>query len=251
MEARIGVFICDCRGTLKNIDFPELRERVAGLPDVVYVAVRPDLCLEEGLKAITSAIGKEGIDRVVVAACSPEVKGEKFRRAVQEAGLNPGLVSWANIREQCSWVHEGDVTGKAFSLIRMAVNKAKLLGPLRREEVPVNRKVLVIGGGFSGMKVALELSRLGIEATLVERKPAVGGRLQEMAWLSGLGISPGGLADSLAESVVGSGSIEVLTSAEVARVEGTAGDFRVEIRRGEDKLSRSFGAIVLASGHRM
>lgn len=250
MEAKTGVFLCDCGRSLKNIDFTLLRGRVARLPGVVFIDLRSDLCLKEGLEALSAAVAlqREGIDRVVIAACSPLARGETLRNALEEAGLAPNLIAWANLREQCSWAHDGDVTPKALSLIEMALGKARLLQPLKKAQIPVEQKVLIIGGGFSGLKAALELSRLGMGATLVEKGPQLGGRLREIESLYAGQASPGAMVSSLAQCALESG-IEALTSAEVIGVEGTAGDFRVEIERDGERLRRTFGAIILAPGY--
>lgn len=249
MEAKTGVFLCDCGRSLKNIDFARLRRRAATLPGVAYTELRSDLCLKGGLEAMVSALQREGIERAVIAACSPQAKGQVFSKALQQAGLDSNLISWANLREQCSWAHDGDVTPKALSLMEMAARKARLLSPLKKAEIPVNQRALIIGGGFSGMKAALELSQLGIKATLVERESGLGGRLKEIESIYGLEPSQREMVSSLAKRTLADGNIEVLTGAQVIGVEGAAGDFKAEIKRNGERLRRNFGAIVLASGY--
>jgi len=225
---RIGVFICNCGGSLKNIDFGELRERVKRLPDVSYVDLSSSLCLKEGLEGLASAIKSEKLDRVVIAACSPALSAELFREAVAKAGLDPETLSIANIREGCSWAHEGDVTGKAAELIAMAVSRARLLKGIERERFGIARDVLVIGGGEVGMKTALRLSRLGLKVTMVED-----------GYKSEIKAEPGFRPPE-------EGRIEILTGASVAEVKGHVGDFRVRIETADGKVERRFGAIVLA-----
>lgn len=248
MQPEIGVFICDCGKTLKNIDFPGLRARVASLPNVVYAVLRSDLCLKEGLEAMLCSIKEKDISRVVIAACSPNIKETRFQSALEEAGLESNLHTWANLREQCSWAHHDDATLKAFSLIKMAVSKAQLLHPLKKEQVPVNQRALIIGGGFSGLKVALELSELGINATLVETKSELGGRLKQVESIYAKAPDPSELVSSLAKRVVETDCIEVLTSTEITGVKGTAGHFEISMKRNGEALRRTFGAIVVASG---
>jgi len=250
MPVKIGLFLCDCGGSLRNIDFPKIRENLAKLEDIAFVEISHNLCLEEGKKAIASRILGENVIRVVIAACSPELCEDKFMRLLEGLGLNPNLLSIANIREQCSWAHERDVTKKALELIRMAVNKARLLQAVERGEVPVNKEVLVVGGGFSGVKSALELSQLGIRTTIVERESALGGKLRELGGFYGVETSPKEMLGSMIKAIEEDKNIEVLTSAEVARVQGGAGDFTVRIRKGGKESSRSFGAIIFATGYR-
>ena len=250
MQVKIGIFLCDCGGSLRNIDFPKIRGNLEKLEGVAFVDISHNLCLEEGGKALASRILSEDINRVVIAACSPELCEHNFMRLLESLRLNPNFLSIANIREQCSWAHKEDVTGKALELLRMAINKARLLQPLERKEVPVNQEVLVVGGGFSGMKSALELSQLGLRATLVEKGSALGGKLSELEGFYGLGASPKEMLGSMTRAIEEGKNIEVLTSAEVTRVEGEVGNFTVRIRRGGEEFSRSFGAIIFATGYR-
>ena len=249
MQVRVGIFLCNCGESLKNIDFSKVKEGVEKFQDVVHVDLNRFLCLKEGCEEMLSAIRERNINRVVVAACSPELKQNVFHKAIEEAGLNSNLLSMANIREQCSWAHQGDVTGKALELTKMSANKARFLQPVETGEVTVNNEVLVVGGGFSGMKSALELTKLNLRVTLVERESALGGRLLESESFYGIEITPEQMLGSMREAIEADENIEVLTPAEVTGVEGKAGDFRVELRRNGEKLLRSFGAIVLASGY--
>jgi heterodisulfide reductase subunit A len=250
MQVKIGLFLCNCGESLKNIDLPKIRGILAKLEDIAFVDISHNLCLEEGEKAIASRILRENVNRVVIAACSPELYEDKFMRLLEGLGLNPNLLSIANIREQCSWAHEGDVTEKALELIRMAVNKARLLQAVERGEVPVNKEVLVVGGGFSGMKSALELSQLGIRTTMVERESTLGGKLRELGGFYGVETSPKEMLGSMIKAIEEDKNIEVLTSTEVARVQGKVGDFAVRIRKGGKEFSRSFGAIIFATEYR-
>jgi len=249
MQVRIGIFLCDCGKSLNNIGFPKVKERTEKFQDVVYVDLGSSLCLEESQEKMLSAIREKDINRVVIAGCSPELKESAFGKALEEAGLNFNFLSMANIREQCSWAHEGDVTDKALELIRMAVNKARFLQSVEKKDIPVNNEVLVVGGGFSGMKSTLELSRLGLRTTLVEREAVLGGKLGEFESFYGFETTPEEMLSSMRKAVGESGGIKVLTSAEVTKVKGQAGDFTVRIGRGEEKVSQSFGAIIFATGY--
>ena len=174
METRIGVFLCNCGGAIRNIDFDTVVKKVAKLPGVTSVNLSSALCFEEGKAKMLSCIKEEKIDKVVVAACSPEFQEQAFREVLEKAGLNSHLLAMVNIREQCSWAHEGNVTEKAVELVKMAVNRVRLLQPLEKKELPVNREVLVVGSGFSAINAALQLSRVGLRTTLLEKEAVLG-----------------------------------------------------------------------------
>ncbi len=229
---------------MKNIDFDAVAEKVARMPGVTCVNLVSHLCLDEGREKMIASIREENLDRVIVAACSPEFKEHIFRQALEDAGLNGHLLAMANIREQCSWAHEGDVTEKAVELIKMATNRARLLQPLERKELPVNREVLVIGGGFSAIDTALHLSRLGLRTTLLEKEAVLGTGTGEWQSLHGFDNS------SMTAAVEGDRNIDVLASARMTAAEGTIGDFTVTITREGEEISRKYGAIVLATGFR-
>ena len=243
METRIGVFLCNCGGAIKNIDFNAIAKKVAKLPGVTCVNLSSVLCLEEGRKKMLSSIQEENIERVVVAACSPEFSEHIFREVLERSGLNGHLLSMANIREQCSWAHEGDVTEKAVELVKMAVNRVRLLQSVEKKELPVSKEVLVVGGGSSAINAALQLSRVGLRTTLLEKGTVLGdgpGKLESF-----YGFDP----SSMIGAVEGDGNIEVFTSAQITAVDGKIGDFKVGIRKDGEEILRKYGAIVLATGY--
>ena len=241
METKIGVFLCNCGAAIKNIDFDAVAEEVAKSPGIACVNLSSDLCLEEGRKKMLSRIKEGNIERVVVAGCSPEFSEHIFREILEESGVNGNLLSMANIREQCSWAHEGDVTEKAVELVKMAVNRVRLLQPVEKKELAVNKEVLVVGGGFSAISAALQLSRIGLRTTLLEEEAVLGDRPGKLE--SFYGVDPGAAIGA----VEGDRNIEILTSAEMTALEGKIGDFKVGIRREGQEVLRKYGAIVLAT----
>ena len=241
METKTGVFLCNCGGAIKNIDFDALVRKVAKFPGVSCVNLSSNLCLEEGKKKMISCIKGESIERVVVAACSPEFQEHAFRKVLEEAGLNGQLLSMANIREQCSWAHEGDVTQKAAELVKMAVDRARVLQPVEKKELAVNKEVLVVGGGFSAINAALQLSRVGLRTTLLVKEPVLGGGPGKLENFHGFDPS------SMISGADVDKNIEILTSAQMTAVEGTIGDFRVGISKDGEEILRKYGAIVLAT----
>ena len=142
------------------------------------------MCSDPGQESlIQNDIKQKGVNRVVVAACSPRLHEPTFRRAIKEAGLNPYLFEFANIREHDSWVHMNEpeaATEKAKDLVRMAVAKARLLESLESETVGVTNQALVIGAGVAGIQAALDLGDMGFKTYLVEKNPTIGGRMAQL-----------------------------------------------------------------------
>ncbi len=162
---RIGVIVCHCGSNIAGVvDCPGVREYAAGLPGVVHAEEALFACSQDAQERLAKLIAERGLNRVVVAACTPRTHEPLFQETLQAAGLNKYLLEMANIRNQCSWVHGGDhhaATVKARDLVRMAVAKAGLLAPLREQELAVNRRALVVGGGLAGMSAALSLAGQG------------------------------------------------------------------------------------------
>lgn len=176
---RIGVYVCRCGSNIGGIvDCASVAEYAERLPGVVICRNQGYTCSEPGQNQIKNDICEYGINRVVVASCSPRLHEATFRQCVCEAGLNPYLMEMANIREQCSWVHghdPGKATTKAKDLVRSAVVRARLLHAQTEMEVPVRRSTLVIGGGVAGIQAALDLADAGYKVVLVEKQPSIGG----------------------------------------------------------------------------
>ena len=181
-EDRIGVFICHC-GT--NIAGPVNCRRVGeaiAQTGVALVREHPYMCTG-GQAQIISDINEYNLGRIVVAACSPRIHEETFRSVCAVGGINRYLMDMVNIREQCSWCHASSVdaaTQKAIDLVRMAIEKVKLNEPLIPLRVPMTKKVLVIGGGISGIEASLQLADLGHKVVLVEKSSTIGGKMAQL-----------------------------------------------------------------------
>ncbi|MFW6136347.1 MAG: FAD-dependent oxidoreductase, partial [Chloroflexota bacterium] len=185
--ARVGVFVCHCGSNIAgHVDVEAVAEYSRTLPGVVFVQRNLYSCSDAGLREIKAAVASERLDRVVVAACTPRTHEPLFQEACREADLNPYLLEFVNIRDQCSWVHMKEpeaATQKAKDLVHMGVAKARLLEPLDEQEVPVEPAALVIGGGIIGMTAALNLANRGFPVKLVEREPELGGMMLRLHML--------------------------------------------------------------------
>lgn len=181
---RIGVYVCHCGLNIaRTVDCEKVAAQGASLPGVVVSRDIQYACSEPGQQSIKDDIAEFGLDRVVIASCSPRLHEPTFRQMLESAGLNPYLLEMANLREQCSWVHMNEpeaATQKAMDLVRMAVARAKKLEPLEATKIPLTRRTLVIGGGIAGIQTALDLADNGYEVVLVEKKPSIGGQMARL-----------------------------------------------------------------------
>ena len=183
MEPKIGVYICHCGSNIAGIvDVEKVTELAKNLPSVAIARDYKFMCSDPGQELIKNDIKELGINRVVVASCSPRLHEPTFRRALVSAGLNPYLFEMANIREHCAWVHEDKekATEKAKALVSAAVRRVFYHIPLETREVPFNPSTLVVGGGIAGIQAALEIADSGHKVYLVEREPSIGGHMAQL-----------------------------------------------------------------------
>jgi heterodisulfide reductase subunit A len=234
-ELRIGVFICHCGLNIAGtVDIKQLVEYAKTIPDVVYVKENRYTCADPGQEEIRKGIKENKLNRVVVAACSPRMHEPTFRRAVSEAGLNPFLFEMANIREFASWCHPNtpqEATERAKDAVRMAVAKARLMMPLQTIEVPVTNKALIIGGGIAGMNAALDLAEMGFKVYMLENSESIGGHMAALDKTfptldCSICIEGPKMVDCGRHP-----NIEILANAELVKVDGYIGNFKVKVRK--------------------
>ncbi len=253
-EIRTGVFICNCGTNIAGfLDAGVVAEYASTLPDVVYTRENLYSCSEAGVTDLKTAIIENRLNRVVVAACTPRTHEPTFRAACADAGVNPYLFEFVNIREHCSWVHKEDwdaATAKAKDLVRMAVARASLLEPQERIKASVLKRAAVIGGGVSGMTIALELARKGLDVVLIEREKKLGGQVQRLHSLFPSGRDAGEYVATLMEAVKQEKRIKVLTAATITDVAGYIGNYAVTVRSKNEESAVECGAIVVATGAR-
>lgn len=180
---KIGVYICHCGSNIAGmVDVAEVARWAAPLPDVAIARDYRFMCSSLGQELIQQDLRELGLDRVVVAACTPRMHEPTFQRAIAAAGLNPYYLEMANIREQCSWVHDdpAGATEKAKTLVEAAVMRVRHHQPLFASRVPINPATLVVGGGIAGIQASLELANARYPVYLVEREPSIGGRMAQL-----------------------------------------------------------------------
>ncbi len=246
--AQVGVFLCDCGSNIAGtIRVPALVEFARTLPGVAHAEEMMFACSANAQEKIAQAMKEKGLNRAVVAACSPKTHGSTFQKVCARAGLNPYLFEMANLRNHASWVHKADkgaATTKGRDLLRMSVEKAKLLQPLDPFEQAVVPHALVVGGGPSGMAAAANLARQGFETHLAERAPALGGLVGRLHHLAGIDQPAADLLHRLEHEVKESG-VHVHLNAEPAVVSGHVGNFHVQLTDGS---GLDVGAVIVATG---
>ena len=232
MDRRIGVYVCHCGNNIAaTVNVKEVAEFAASLRGVVVARDYMFMCSDPGQELIKNDIKEYGLNRVVVASCSPLLHERTFRRVCDDAGLNPYFFEMANIREHCSWVHDEGATEKAKELVRAAVMRVYYHQSLEPMEVHINPNTLIVGGGIAGIQAALDIANAGYKVYLVEREPSIGGHMIQLdKTFPTLDCSACILTPKMSD--VGSHpNIELLTYSEVEEVSGYIGNFKVKIRK--------------------
>ena len=231
---RIGVFVCHCGINIAStVDVPKVVEDLKDYPGIAFIQDYKYMCSDPGQTLVKEKIKSEKLDAVVVAACSPTLHENTFRMAVQTVDMNPYNCEIANIREQCSWVHNDKqkATEKAKRIIRSVVEKALLDEDLEPVKVPVVRRALVLGGGIAGIQSALNIANSEYEVILVERQSSIGGRMAQLSeTFPTLDCSQCILTPKMVD-VAQHENIRLMTYSELADISGFVGNFKVKIRQ--------------------
>jgi heterodisulfide reductase subunit A len=249
---RIGIFVCHCGINIGGVvDVPAVREYARTLPYVVYVEDNLYTCSQDTQVKMSQVIREQGINRVIVAACTPKTHEPLFQETLIDAGLNKYLFEMANIRNQNSWVHMHSpeaATLKAKTLVRMAVAKAALLEPLRETELDILPVTLVVGGGVAGMTAAKALADQGFQVHLLESSDVLGGNARSL-YKTWRGEFVAEFVEQLATDVEQHPSIAVYKSAELLTVQGFVGNFTSQLKTAdESKIEIHHGIAILATG---
>jgi heterodisulfide reductase subunit A len=250
-EPRVGVFVCHCGANIgRVVDVPATVEYAAGLPHVVHAQEQLFSCATNSAQEITDMIAEKGLNRVVVAACSPRTLEPLFRDTLREAGINQYFFEMANIREHCSWVHsreKEDATAKAKDITRMSVARACHLAPLQEIDLPVNKAALIVGGGIAGMTCALSIANQGHAVHLLEKESDLGGTARKIHYtLEGMDVQS--YVHDLIRRVYQHPSIRVYTDAAITEATGYVGNFVTRVMSDRGAAELKHGAIVIAAG---
>ncbi len=250
-EPRVGVFVCHCGANIgRVVDVPSVVEYSLMLDHVVHAEESLFVCSTDAAEQISKTIREKGLNRVVVAACTPKTHEPLFRDTLREGGINQYFFEMANIREHCSWVHsreKEEATRKAKDLVRMSVARAVFLQPLQEFDLSVDKTALVVGGGPAGMTCALSLADQGFEVYLVEKESDLGGMARRLFFtLEGLDVQAY-LQDTI-RKVYRRPLIHVLTDAVVTEVSGYVGNFTTRVESRGRITEIRHGAALLATG---
>jgi len=250
-EPRVGVYVCHCGANIgRVVDVPATVEYAQNLPNVCHAEESLFICSTDAAERLANSIREKGLNRVVVAACTPRTHEPLFRDTLREAGINQYFYDMANIREHCSWVHskeKEDATQKAQDIIRMSVARANHLEPLQEFDLPVNKTALVVGGGISGMTSALSVVDQGHEVHLVEKDSDLGGMARRIQYtLEGMDVQS--YVRDLAKKVYQHPLIHVHTDASILDATGYVGNFVTRVKSGGRVMEIKHGATIIATG---
>jgi heterodisulfide reductase subunit A len=182
-KVKTGVYVCHCGTNIAGkVDVKAVADFASTLHGVVLARDYTYMCSDPGQDLIKQDIQEQGLNRVVVASCTPLMHEPTFRRACSEAGLNPFFFQMANIREHCSWVVDDPnlATDKAKHMVSAAVRRAHYQRPLEMRSVEMQQSALIVGGGIAGIEAALRLADAGKQVYLVEREPSIGGHMAQL-----------------------------------------------------------------------
>ncbi len=247
---RIGVFICHCGTNIASVvDVAAVAEYVKSIPGLTHAEHTLYACSQDTQERIKGIIQEKRLNRVIVASCTPRTHEPLFQETLREAGLNKYLFEMADIREQCSWVHQGEsvrATEKAKALVRGSIGKARNLEPLKFNRVGVTRCALVVGGGIAGLTAAHSLARQGFSVHLVEKSGTLGGQLRKVRrslegydWQRHL--------ENLIAQVQADESITVHLNSEIAECNGFVGNFTTRLQ-GASNATINHGVTLVATG---
>ena len=250
-EPKVGVYVCHCGANIgRVVDVPATVEYALTLPNVKHAEESLFICSTDAAERLSKSIREKGLNRVVVAACTPRTHEPLFRDTLREAGINQYFYDMANIREHCSWVHskqKEDATEKAKDIVRMSVARASQLEALQEFDLPVNKAALVVGAGIAGMTSALSIVEQGHEVYLLEKEPELGGMARRIHYtLEGLDVQAH-LKD-LTRKVYGHPLIHVYTGAAIIEATGYVGNFVTKVKCDGRIVEIKHGAAVIATG---
>jgi len=247
-DAKVGVFVCSCGINIaSNVDVHQVVKDLEGEEGVAHCENLLYACSQDSQEKIKELIDEKGLNRVVVASCTPRTHEPLFQETIRDAGLNKYLFELADIREQCSWVHMGkkpEATKKATDITRGIISKTRKKEPIQTGSVQVTPVAMVIGGGIAGMTAALSLGDQGYDVHLVEREDKLGGLIRNLYYtLDGSKVQP--FLEETIKRVEDHPRVHTHIGTEIKETDGFVGNFKTTLKNGD---SFEHGAIVVAIG---
>ena len=231
----IGVYVCHCGGNISEVvDVEKVAAFAKGQSDVVLARDYSHMCSEVGQQLIVDDIKEHRLDRVVIAACSPQFHGKTFMSTVEGVALSPYVLEMANIREQCAWPHHDkpdEATAKAMDLTDIAIAKARLDEALEKKTMPIGKRVLIIGAGIAGIQAALDLGDAGFEVYLVEKEATIGGKMAKLSRTFPTEDCAACILSPKMADVPSNPNINLFTYSEVETIDGYLGNFEATINK--------------------
>jgi heterodisulfide reductase subunit A len=242
---RTGVVICDCGDKIAGvIDTQALAEQISQLPDVAYVTHEAYPCSRMGQERMCKVISEKGLNRVLVAGCAPRLIENLFRQSLRSAGLEPGFLHIADIREQAVYAqttHARQAMEIARDLVEIGLARLATTQSARPHYGRVVKAVLVIGSGLSALTVALSLADSGMHVTMLEEEGQLGGAVPDFQNRTRQ------LTAEKSKTVLASPMIDVLLNAHLVEVTGHPGDYEVRISHKDGTNTYAFGVIVVSN----
>ena len=242
---RVGVFICSCFGQFdERMDLPALAERARELPGVTHAEIIEGCCTGPTIKATAERIKQAGVNRVVLATCTPLQKKGKYNKAVMTAGLSPLLCEYLRFREDVIQVHtdRDKMLAKSLALIRGAVEKVKHGRHVSPPMDAFDSRALVIGGGLAGLTAATEIAANGFPVVVVERAAELGGQTKY------LDEEQREYVERLISRVDAADNITCHTESQLIQADGYGGHYDVVVDTPNGSVPTDAGVIFLATG---
>jgi heterodisulfide reductase subunit A len=248
---KTGIFICHCGHNIKHtVDVKRLSQYFKKYIGVVVSEDYPFVCSEPGQDMIRESIEKYGLDRIIIASCTPSLHGDLFKDVLKKSNLNPFLLRRVGIREHCSWIGD-DIdrnTEKAKRLIMAGLYSASHYVPLEEKRVDVAQSALIVGGGVSGLSAALFLSKMGMHVYLVEREAELGGHVRNLKDFWPARQEGAELVGKMASELATRSNVEIFTSTKMTGFEGSFGNYQATLETPDGERKVVAGGIIVAIG---
>jgi heterodisulfide reductase subunit A-like polyferredoxin len=250
--ARIGIFIDTLKGTLPSSFRDQLRSTLREIPEVAFSTEEEELVSSEALERMSKLLEREKVERVVIVGGSPKIYETSFQKWGLPLPLNPYLFTVANIREQVLWasIDEKEAFEKAKRMILKAIRIASSLKPIESQTLPLKPEVLILGGGLSGLSIALTLAKAGIQVFLVEKEKTLGGKTTELWKFYNKGVEVKGWLEQKISELRQNPRISLLAPAQLKYLRGHLGRFQATVLTGKgEEMTLTPSVIVVATGY--